>query len=98
MDLHIVHDRFGSVLTPVLTASYITLMILIGHFMKLSLTKLENIAMIIITDPLRPSPLCLLLLVRLTGPKLHSEFVHILFLQAHRETDRFFAVSGVHHV
>ena len=26
---------------------------------------------------------------------LHSEFIRLLFLQAHRETDRFFATSGV---
>jgi hypothetical protein len=30
-----------------------------------------------------------------TSGRLHSEFVRILFLQAHRETDRFFSVSGV---
>ena len=30
-----------------------------------------------------------------TSGRLHSEFVRILFLQAHRETDRFFATSGV---
>ena len=30
-----------------------------------------------------------------TSGRLHSEFVRILFLQAHRETDRFFAASGV---
>jgi hypothetical protein len=30
-----------------------------------------------------------------TSDRLHSEFVRLLFLQAHRETDRFFAVSGV---
>jgi hypothetical protein len=30
-----------------------------------------------------------------TSGRLHSEFVRILFLQAHRETDRFFAGSGV---
>ncbi len=30
----------------------------------------------------------------MTG-RLHSEFVRILFLQTHRETDRFFAASGV---
>ncbi len=30
-----------------------------------------------------------------TSARLHSEFVRILFLQAHRETDRFFAASGV---
>ncbi len=27
--------------------------------------------------------------------RLHREFVHLLFLQAHRETDRFLAASGV---
>jgi hypothetical protein len=27
--------------------------------------------------------------------RVHREFVRLLFLQAHRETDRFFAASGV---
>jgi hypothetical protein len=30
-----------------------------------------------------------------TSGRLHSEFVRLLFLQAHRETDRFFTTSGV---
>ena len=30
-----------------------------------------------------------------TSGRLHVEFIRILFLQAHRETDRFFASSGV---
>ncbi len=30
-----------------------------------------------------------------TSGRLHSEFVRLLFLQAHRETDRFFPGSGV---
>jgi hypothetical protein len=30
-----------------------------------------------------------------TSGRLHSEFIRLLFLQAHRETDRFFTVSGV---
>ena len=34
------------------------------------------------------------LIVILAG-RIHSEFVRLLFLQAHRETDRFFAASGV---
>jgi hypothetical protein len=29
-----------------------------------------------------------------TSGRLHSEFVRLLFLQAHRETDRFFTASG----
>jgi hypothetical protein len=40
--------------------------------------------------------LYLLLLVRqVRSGRLHSEFVRLLFLQPHRETDRFFAASGV---
>jgi hypothetical protein len=31
-----------------------------------------------------------------TSGRLHSEFVRLLFLQTHRETDRFFVTSGVH--
>jgi hypothetical protein len=30
-----------------------------------------------------------------TSGRLHSEFIRLLFLQTHRETDRFFTVSGV---
>ena len=30
-----------------------------------------------------------------TSGRLHSEFIRLLFLQTHRETDRFFAASGV---
>ena len=30
-----------------------------------------------------------------TSDRLHGEFVRLLFLQTHRETDRFFATSGV---
>jgi hypothetical protein len=30
-----------------------------------------------------------------TSGRLHSEFIRIFFLQDHRETDRFFAASGV---
>ena len=59
--------------------------------MRLSLTKLENIAVTIIIIPdisfMSPIPS--------TSGKLHSEFVRLLFLQDHRETDRFFTTSGV---
>ena len=30
-----------------------------------------------------------------TSGRLHSEFIRMLFLQSHRETDRFFAAPGV---
>ncbi len=52
-----------------------------------------------LNTPPPPSPLCLLLVGRRasTSGRLHSEFVRRLFLQAHRETDRFFPASGVHY-
>jgi hypothetical protein len=31
-----------------------------------------------------------------TNGRLHSDFIRLIFLQAHRETDHFFATSGVH--
>jgi hypothetical protein len=34
-------------------------------------------------------------LIQIPYGRLHSEFIRILFLQAHRETDPFFAASGV---
>ena len=33
--------------------------------------------------------------IRFTSGRLHREFVHLLFLQTHRETDRSLAASGV---
>ncbi len=33
-----------------------------------------------------------------TNGRLHSEFIRLLFLQVHRETDRFFAASGIQSV
>ncbi len=42
-----------------------------------------------------PSVVSFMTAIDSTPGRLHSEFVQLLFLQAHRETDRFFATSGV---
>ena len=64
--------------------------------MSLLLTKLENIALTIITIHLITIHLISFMpAIASTSGRLHSEFVRLLFLQAHRETDRFFAASGV---
>ena len=42
-----------------------------------------------------PSAVSFMPAIASTSGRLHSEFVRILFLQAHRETDHFFAASGV---
>jgi hypothetical protein len=63
--------------------------------MRLSLTKLENITLIINYNNNPPSAVAFMPTIASTSGRLHSEFVLLLFLQAHRETDRFFAASGV---
>jgi hypothetical protein len=42
-----------------------------------------------------PSAVSFMPAIASTSGRLRSEFVRLLFLQAHRETDRFFAASGV---
>jgi hypothetical protein len=42
-----------------------------------------------------PSSVAFMPTIASTSGRLHREFVRLLFLQAHRETDRFFAASGV---
>jgi hypothetical protein len=42
-----------------------------------------------------PSVVSFMPVIASTSGRLHSEFVRLLFLQAHRETDHFFAASGV---
>jgi hypothetical protein len=41
-----------------------------------------------------PSAVSFMPAIASTSGRLHSEFVRLLFLQAHRETDRFFSSSG----
>ncbi len=95
LDLCLDHDRFGGGDDPNLNVHYIILMILIGHYMRLPLTKLENITLSIILTLLTLSPLSLSVVPSTSG-RLHSEFVQLLFSQVHWETDRFFEVSRVH--
>ena len=42
-----------------------------------------------------PNAISFMPVIASTSGRLHSEFVRLLFLQAHRETDRFFTDSGV---
>ena len=60
--------------------------------MRPLLTKLENIAL---TNNIPSNVISFMPVISSTSGRLHSEFVRLLFLQAHRETDRFFAASGV---
>jgi hypothetical protein len=93
LDLRIAHDRMGSSADPSLN----------GHLKHPNnLDQLLNDAA---CDKIRkyrtdynnrpPSAVSFMTVIASTSGRLHSEFVRILFLQAHRETDRFFAASGV---
>jgi hypothetical protein len=42
-----------------------------------------------------PNTITFMTVITSTSGRLHSEFVRLLFLQGRRETDRFFAASGV---
>jgi hypothetical protein len=57
------------------------------------LIKYGNIVLTTTTG--RRVPVSFMPAIASTSGRLHSEFVRLLFLQAHRETHRFFAASGV---
>ena len=63
--------------------------------MSLPLIKYENIVLTTTIIHRARYLLCLRLLVRLGGYIANLGFIRLLFLQGHRETDRFFAASGV---
>ena len=58
----------------------------------MSLTKLENHADY---NNNHPNSISFMTDIAGTSGSLHSALVRLLFLQAYRETDRFFAASGV---
>ena len=93
LDLRIAHDRVGSSTDPTLN----------GHLKyPNSIDQSLNDA---VADKIRkyradynnrpPSEVSFIPAISSTSGRLHSEFVRLLFLQAHRETDRFFAASRV---
>ena len=94
LDLRIVHDRLGSSSDPNLNGH-----LHYPHDVDKSLNEGT-------TDKIRkyrvdyhhnpPSSVSCMTPIVITSGRLHSEFIRLLFLQTHRETDRFFVVSGVH--
>ncbi len=92
LDLRIAHDRMGSSVDPSLN----------GHLKYPN--NLDQLLNDVAPDKIRkyrtdynrpPSVVSYIPPIDSTSVRLHSEFVRILFLQAHRETDRFFTTSGV---
>ena len=94
LDLRMAHDRVGSSTDPTLN----------GHLRYPN--NLDQSLNDAAADKIRkyradynnrpPSAVSFMTAIASTSGRLHSEFVRLLFLQTHRETDRFFAASGVH--
>jgi hypothetical protein len=92
LDLRIVHDRLGSSADPSRN----------GHLKYPN--KLDQSLNDAAADKIRkyrtdynnrtPSAVSFMTAITSTSGRIHSEFVRLLFLQDHRETDRFFAASG----
>ncbi len=88
LDLRIDHDRFGSSSYPSLN----------GHLPYPN--QIDKSLNEVSTDMIRkyrsdysnnpPTVVSFIGVVASTSGRLHSEFVRLLFLQDHRETDRFF--------
>jgi hypothetical protein len=93
MDLRIAHDGVGSSTDPTLN----------GHLKYPN--NLDQSLNDVAADKIRkyradynnrpPSAVSFMPSIASTSGRLHSEFVRLLFLQTHRETDRFFSASGV---
>ncbi len=93
LDLRTVPDRFGGSSDPNLN----------GHLHYPN--DVDRSLNETVTDKIRmyrsdynnnpPSSISFMATITSISGRLHSEFVRLLFLQTHRETDRFFVVSGV---
>ncbi len=93
LDLRIPHDRVGSSTDPTLN----------GHLKYPN--NLDQSLNDTTTDKVRkfrpdyrnnpPNTVSFMSAIASTSWRLYNEFVRLLFLKVHRETDRFFATSGV---
>jgi hypothetical protein len=87
LDLHIAHDRFGSCSNPDLNGKLHS-----PNDMDKSLneTPPDTIRKYLSDSNNNPNTISFIPAIPSTSGRILSEFIRILFLQAHRETDRFF--------
>jgi hypothetical protein len=93
LDLRVAHDGVGSSADPVLNRHLRYPNILDQSLNDTVADKLRKYRADYNFNP--PRGVGFMPAIASTSGRLHSEFIRILFLQAHRETDRFFAASGV---
>jgi hypothetical protein len=93
LDLRIAHDRFGSSSDPSLNGHLHYSNDIDKSLNEVAADKIRKYRADYNNNP--PAAVAFMPAIASTSGRLHSEFVRLLFLQAHRETDRFFAASGV---
>ena len=93
LDLRIAHDRFGSSSDPSINGHLHYPNDMDRSLNEAAADKIRKYRADYNNNP--PSSVAFMPTIASTSGRLHSEFVRLLFLQAHRETDRFFAASGV---
>jgi hypothetical protein len=93
MDLRVVHDRVGSSADPPLNGHLRYPNNLDQSLNDAAADKLRKYRADYNFNP--PRGVGFMSAITSTSGRLHSEFIRNLFLQAHRDIDRFFAASGV---
>jgi hypothetical protein len=93
LDLRIAHDRFGSSSDPCLNGHLHYPNDIDKSLNESATHKIRKYRADYNNNP--PSTISFMPVIVSTSGRLHSEFIRLLFSQAHRETDRLFAASGV---
>ena len=93
LDLRIAHERFGSSSDPSLNGNLHYPNAIDRSLNETTTDKIRKYRTDYNSNP--PSTVSFRPDKASTSGRLHSEFIRLLFLQAHRETDRFFAASRV---
>jgi hypothetical protein len=90
LDLRIAHDRFGSSSHPTLngTLHYPNPNDIDRSLNEATADKIRKYRADYNNNP--PDAISFMTTIASTSDRLHSEFIRLLFLQSHRETDRFF--------
>jgi hypothetical protein len=96
LNLCIAHDRFGSSSGPSLNGNLHYPNDIDRSLNEAAADKIRKYRADYNNNPLNSisSTVSFIPAIASTSGRLHSEFIRLLFLQAHRETDRFFAASG----
>ncbi len=93
LDLRIAHDRIGNSANPALNGNLHYPNNIDESLNQSTNDKIRKYRADYNNNP--PNAVPFMPTIPGTNGRLHSEFIRLLFLQAHRETDRFFTASGV---